>query len=152
MLRALLLVMGLSLGAASGVSAQLTVVGLRNLAFGTVIQGISSSVPASDPVRSGQFEIVVPAGSRIRVHFTLPNRLNGPAGARMNIQYSNADAIALPQAPGSVPSTFNPRAPQTINMGPDTRLWIFLGGTVVPTGTQTTGAYSNTITLTVTVL
>jgi hypothetical protein len=152
MVRALLLALGLGFGAAGGLSAQLSVVGLRNLAFGAVIQGISSRVPPSDPVKSGQFEILVPAGSRVRVRYTLPNRLNGPAGARMNIQFGNNDAIALLQAPAGVPSTFNPRAPQTINMGPSTRLWIFLGGTVTPPGTQAPGAYSNTVILTVTVL
>jgi hypothetical protein len=152
MVRALLLVLGLGLGAAGELSAQLSVVGLRNLAFGPVIQGINSSVPPSDPVRSGQFEIVVPAGTRVRVQFTVPNRLNGPAGARLNIQFGGGDAIALLQGPGSVPTTFNPRAPRIINMGPGSRLWVFLGGTVMPTGTQATGNYSNTVTLTVTVL
>ncbi len=152
MARMLWILLALITCTAAAASGQLTVSGLRNLAFGPVIQGLNSSVPPSDPVKSGQFEFIVPIGSRVRVQFTLPNRLNGPGGARMNIQFANNDAIALGQAPSSTPVTFNPRAPQTFNVVSSNRIWVFLGGTVTPAANQATGNYSNTVTLTVTVL
>ena len=152
MVRTLLLVLGLAVGTGGALQAQLSVDGLRNLAFGPVIQGINSAVSPTDPVKSGQFEFIVAIGSRVRVQFTLPNRLNGPAGARMPIQFANNDAIALGQGPSSVPVTFNPRAPQTFNIVSSNRIWVFLGGTVRPGAGQATGNYSNTVTLTVTVL
>jgi hypothetical protein len=152
MIRILALVFGLSLTTAAGLAAQLTVVGLRNLAFGPVIQGIPSAVAPNDPIKSGQFEFIVPIGSRIRLQFTLPNRLNGPGGATMNLQFRNNDGIALGQGPASVPVTFNPHAAQTYNIVSSNRIWVFLGGRVTPSAGQATGNYQNTVTLTVTVL
>jgi hypothetical protein len=70
----------------------------------------------------------------------------------MTIQFADNDAIALGQGPASVPVVFNPRAPQTFNIVTSNRIWVFLGGTVRPAAGQATGNYSNTVTLTVTVL
>ncbi len=152
MARKLLLVAGLMLTTAGGLSAQLTVTGLRNLAFGPVIKGVASSVGPSDPVKSGQFEFITPIGSTVRIQFTLPTRLNGPAGARLNISFSTTDAIALGQGPTSQPVTFNPNVAQTFNIVSSNRIWVFLGGRVAPTATQATGSYTNTVTLTITIL
>lgn len=152
MVKKCMLVFGLVLGTAGAARAQLTVTGLRNLAFGPVIQGVPSSVSPNDPVRSGQFEFIVAIGSRVRLRFTLPTRLNGPAGARLNINFGNTDAIALGQGPTSVPVTFNPHAPQTFNIVSSNRVWVFLGGRVTPTAAQATGNYTNTVTLTVTII
>lgn len=152
MVRKCLLVCGLLLAASRGASAQLTVSGLRNLAFGPVIQGVASSVSPNDPVKSGQFEFIVPIGSRVRLQFTLPTRLNGPSGGRLTISFGTTDAVALGQGPTSVPVTFNPNTTQTFNIVSSNRIWVFLGGRVTPTAGQTTGAYTNTVTFTVTVL
>lgn len=152
MVRKLLLVFGLVLGTAGSLNAQLTVTGLRNLAFGPVIQGVASSVTPSDPIDSGQFEFIVPIGSQVRLQFTLPTRLNGPGNARLTIAFSATDAIALGQGPTSVPVTFNPNNTQTFNVVSSNRIWVFLGGRVTPTANQATGNYTNTVTFTVTVL
>ncbi|MEO8200817.1 MAG: hypothetical protein ABI679_09880 [Gemmatimonadota bacterium] len=152
MTRKILLVLGLMLGTAGALSAQLTVTGLRNLAFGSVIKGIPSSVTPSDPVKSGQFEFITPIGSNVRIQFTLPTRLNGPAGSKLTISFGTTDAIALGQGPTSQPVTFNPNTAQTFNIVSSNRIWVFLGGRVTPTANQTTGSYTNTVTLTVTIL
>lgn len=152
MVRTLLLVIGLALGTGGALDAQLTVTGIRNLAFGPVIRGIPSSVAPSDPVKSGQFEFIVPIGSRVRLQFTLPTRLNGPGAAQLTIAFNTTDGIALGQGPSSVPVTFNPNVAQTFNIVSSNRIWVFLGGRVTPTGTQATGNYTNTVTFTVTVL
>jgi hypothetical protein len=152
MVRKILLVLALAVGTTRGVSAQLTVTGLRNLAFGPVIQGIASTVTPNDPVKSGQFEFITPLGSQVRIQFTLPTRLNGPSGGRLTIAFGTTDAIALGQGPTSVPVTFNPNTAQTFNIVSSNRIWVFLGGRVTPTATQTTGAYTNTVTLTITIL
>jgi hypothetical protein len=152
MVRKIVLVLALVLGTSRGLSAQLTVTGLRNLAFGPVIQGIPSSVAPNDPLDSGQFEFITPIGSQVRIQFTLPTRLNGPSGKRLTISFGTTDAIALGQGPTSVPVTFNPNTAQTFNIVSSNRIWVFLGGTVTPTATQATGAYANTVTLTITIL
>jgi hypothetical protein len=134
-------------------TAQVSVIGIRDLAFGPVIVGIPSTVAPSDPLRSGQYRITAPAGTRVRVDFDLPSRLNGPGGARLTIKFAKTDAILVGNAPGSVPVVLdpNPQANQKFDMGSNTAANIFLGGTVTPAGNQAPGNYTATVTLTVTI-
>ncbi len=48
--------------------------------------------------------------------------------------------------------TFNPNNAQTFNIVSSNTINVFIGGTVSPAANQTLGAYTNTITLTVTVM
>ncbi len=130
------------------VAAQITVTPVRDLAFGPVIVGVPTYIAPSHPVRSGQFRVSGPTGSRVQVRLTLPNRLTGPAGATMPINFANNDALHVGTAPGSVPATFNPKATRNIQLtGGD--VLVFIGGTVSPAGNQAQGNYAGTITLTV---
>jgi hypothetical protein len=88
----------------------------------------------------------------VRFRFTLPTRLNGPAGATLPISFANNDGIASGTAPNSVPATFNPRATTVFQIVTSTTINIWLGGTVSPAGNQRQGNYIGTITFTVTVL
>jgi hypothetical protein len=143
---------GVLLAAATPAAAQVTVSGIRNLAFGPVIRGVATHVFPNDAVKSGQFRFITAIGSRVRLQFTLPTRLNGPAGARLNISFSTTDGIAVGSASNSVPVTFNPNQAQTFNIVTSTTINVFLGGTVSPTANQAFGSYTNTVTLTVTLL
>jgi hypothetical protein len=140
------------LAAAPPVAAQVTVSRIRDLNFGPVIRGIATRVPPSDPVKSGEFQFTTAIGSRVRVQFTLPNRLNGPAGATLPISFGATDAIATGTAPSSIPVTFDPRVAQTFIIVTSTRILVFIGGTVTPAAAQALGTYTNTITLTITLL
>lgn len=141
------------LGPVAPAAAQVSVLGLRDLAFGPVIVGIPSTVLPSDPLRSGQYRITAPAGSRARIDFDLPNRLDGPGGARLPIKFAKTDALIIGNAPGSVVTVLdpNPHAQQSYQMGNSTAANIFLGGTVSPAGNQAIGSYVATITLTLTI-
>ena len=134
------------------VKAQLQVLGIRNLAFGAVIPGVTSTVPPSDAVKSGQFEIQAAQGTRLRLDFTLPTQLTAPGGATMPINFQNNDALLIETGPGAVPQNQNPKSmkPYTMNYG--NRLLLFLGGQVLPAGGQTTGNYSAGVILTVSIL
>ncbi len=66
--------------AAPPAAAQITVTGIRNLAFGGVVRGVPSSVSPRHAVKSGQFRFVTAIGNTVRLQFTLPTRLNGPVG------------------------------------------------------------------------
>jgi hypothetical protein len=140
------------LAAAPPAAAQITVSGIRNLAFGPVIRGVVTHVFPNDAVKSGQFPFVTAIGNQVRVQFTLPNRLNGPSGSTMPMSFGTADAIAVGSAPSSMPVTFNPNTAQTFNVVTSTTINVFIGATVTPGAAQTLGPYTNTITLTVTVL
>lgn len=151
MLRKLLLPAGLLLALTSPARAQLTVTPLRDLAFGWVVPNVAKHILPSDPVRSAQWEFLVPIGSQVRLQFSLPNRLNS-GNNRLNISFGASDGIATGTAPSSVPVTFDPRTAQTFNIVTSDRIWVFLGGTVSPTRNQRAGVYRNTVTLIVTVL
>jgi hypothetical protein len=86
----------------------------------------------------------------VQVRFTLPNRLDGPAGATLPISFANNDAIHVGTGPGSVPATSNPKATRNIQLTGDDLL-VFIGGTVSPAGNQPQGNYAGTITLTINV-
>lgn len=131
--------------------AQLLVLGVRNLAFGAVIPGVTTTVAPSDPVKSGQFEVQAPLGTRLRLDFILPTQLTS-SGATMPINFQNNDALLVETGAGSVPQNQNPKSMKPYTMTYGNRLLIFLGGQVLPAGNQATGAYANTVTLTVTII
>jgi hypothetical protein len=139
------------LGSPTAAGAQFSAVGVRNLAFGLVIPGVTTTVAPSDPVRSGQFEIQAPLGTRLRLDFALPTQLTGPAGA-MPLTFQNNDALLVETGAGAVPQSQNPKSMKPYTMIYGNRLLLFLGGTVIPAGNQATGAYANTVTLTVTII
>jgi hypothetical protein len=142
---------GVLLGPVPPAAAQISVLGIRDLAFGSVIAGIPSTVAPSEPLRSGQYRITAPAGSRVRLDFDLPTQLVGPGTARLPIKFAKTDALAVGNAPGSVPGLLdpNPKANLKYDMGTSTAVNVFLGGTVTPAATQAPGGYVATVTLTV---
>jgi hypothetical protein len=144
---------GALLGPVGPAAAQVSVAGIRDLAFGPVIIGIPSTVAPSDAVRSGQYRFTAPAGSRVRIDFDLPSQLNGPASAKLPIKFGKTDAVIVGNAPGSVPTALdpNPKANLKFDMETSTAANIFLGGTVTPAGNQAPGSYVATVVLTVTI-
>ena len=147
-MRLTLLCLAVLASATGPAAAQITVTPVRDLAFGPVIVGVPTYIGPSHPVRSGQFRLTAPPSSRVQIRFTLPNRLNGPAGATLPINFANNDALHVGTGSGSVPATFNPKATRNIQMtGGD--LLVFIGGTVSPAASQPQGNYAGTITLTV---
>ena len=147
-----LVLLAAALFAARPAAAQISVTPIRDLAFGPVIVGIPTAIGPSHPTRSGQLRLTAPVGVRVRFRFTLPNRLDGPAGARLPIRFRTSDAIAVVSAPNSAPVTFNPRATQILQIDDGTTINVFIGGEVDPAANQQQGDYSGTITFTVTVL
>ena len=84
----------------------------------------------------------------MQLRFTLPTRLDGPAGATLPIDFANNDALNVSTGSGSVPAAFNPKATRNIQITAGDVL-VFIGGTVSPAGNQPQGNYASTITLTV---
>jgi hypothetical protein len=122
----------------------------RDLTFGTVLPGIPSSVPSLHPRHSGMFEVHGTPGSSVRVEFVLPAALASPASDLMPIAFGGADGFAdfsRGRPPRGV--VFDPHLPLLGDLGPNGRLFLRLGGTVLPSLTQTGGEYVAIITLTV---
>jgi spore coat protein U-like protein len=137
---------------AQPVAAQLALVGARDLTFGPVALGVTTIVTPSDPTRSGQFTITGRAGMQVQFRMTLPNRLNGPSGASMPVDFQAGDAFIQQTVTGSLPDYFNPGATKVFKFTTGTQAVVRLGGRVTPGASQPAGRYSNTVLATATVL
>ncbi len=130
----------------------LTVTGVRGVTFGAVLPGVPRVVTRTDPANSGQFDIRGLNRSNVLLTFILPLTMTGPAGAQMPLVFGSSDAgYSRVQAIGSQVG-FDPKQPFTATLANNGRGSVFLGGTANPTANQRAGAYTATITLTVTVL
>jgi hypothetical protein len=130
----------------------LTVTGVRGVTFGAVFPGVPRVISRTDPANSGQFDIKGPNRSNVLLSFVLPLTMTGPAGAQMPLSFGSSDAgYSQSQAIGSQIG-FDPKQPFTAALANNGRGSVFVGGTANPTANQRAGAYTATITLTVTVL
>ena len=123
---------------------------VNDLSFGNVLPGIPASVKAGDSHHSGQFEVEGPKYASVRVEFTLPDALVSYQGARLEIRFGSFDGFAdFSHGHPSRGQVFDPHRPVVRDLGPNGRLFLRLGGTVLPELGQAGGAYRATIALTV---
>lgn len=148
------LVAALFLGAGAGPLAaqggrRIRVQGVQTLSFGNLLPGVPGVVGRTDPARSGRFDIVAPSNGQILVQFTLPNRLDGPAGAGIPLTFGGGDAgFSADQSIGGQIG-FDPRVGFTAATGRRRRSSVFLGGRAQPSAGQRAGSYTAVVTLTV---
>lgn len=121
----------------------------RDLTFGQVFPGIMESVLSSDPRHAGLFEIQGTPESPVRVEFVLPDALHSALGALLPIEFRHGDGQADFSRGRFQGVFFDPRTPLVTDLGPNGKLWVRLGGTVLPTRDQAGGAYYATISITV---
>lgn len=143
----------LLLGGAPAVHAQrgrpIRAQGVRALAFGTLLPGVSQPILRTDPLRSGQFDVTGQKLSNVQLIFTLPGAMTGPAGAVLPLSFGGNDAgFSVSQSVASQVG-FDPRAPFLATLSKNGRGSVFLGGTAQPVPAQRPGSYSGTVTLTV---
>ena len=130
----------------------LNVSGQRSLTFGVVFPGVPRVVSRTDAANAGQFDIGQTKFNPIQLTFTLPSVMVGPAGATMPLVFGSSDAGY--SSPETITSQvgFDPRVPFSTALDKNGRAAVFIGGTALPAPSQRAGAYTATITLTVTVL
>ncbi|OLC02458.1 MAG: hypothetical protein AUH78_21180 [Gemmatimonadetes bacterium 13_1_40CM_4_69_8] len=127
----------------------ITVQGVRSLTFGAVLPGVPRVISRTDPVNSGQYDITGANNNQVQLSFTLPNVMNGPAGATMPIVFGGNDAgYSQSQAIGSQVA-FDPKQSFLATLNKNGRGSVFVGATARPTPTQRAGSYTATLTLTV---
>jgi len=121
----------------------------RDLAFGNVLPGIPERVPPHDR-HAGLFEIQGTAGGTVRVEFLLPDALRASFGAELPIGFAHGDGYA-DFSHGKPPRgvLFDPRTPLVMDLGPNGKLLVRLGGTVSPTRDQAGGPYHAAVSITV---
>jgi len=130
----------------------LNVTGVRGLTFGPVFPGVPRVISRTDPANAGQFDIGHTKFNPIQLTFTLPSVMVGPAGATMPLIFGANDAGY--SSPETITSQvgFDPRVPFTTALDKNGRAAVFIGGRAQPAPSQRAGAYTATITMTVTVL
>ena len=141
----------LSLLAARPAASQVSVAGIRNLAFGFLPLGVTATVLPSDPVKSGQWTITAPLGQRVQIRLTVPNQLLGPSGATLPVSIKNGDAFVQGTWSGAAANSFNPSGNVNFLFTGGTSAIIRLGGGTTPATNQRAGAYSNTALCTITI-
>ena len=139
-------------GAASGsiqatatVSTGLAIAPFRNLEFGTVFPGLSSTVVETDAT-SGHLRVLGGAGAEVAVTFpSLPTTLDDGLGNSMNVTFTATYNAVDQNGTGTsfVPST----GVSTPLNGGTGELHVYVGGTVTARDPQAAGNYSATVTM-----
>jgi hypothetical protein len=135
------------------VVASLQVIGMNNLNFGSVTPGINKSVSRVDVGFAGEWQVNGSPSSQLSIDFTLPTVLyTADSSSTLMIQFNNTDASYDDGTGGgqTIPlGTVDPNGPSVLNLGVGGSLWFWIGGTVLPTISQTGGDYAADIILTV---
>ena len=130
--------------------AQVSVSGVRNLQFGFVAGGVPTVVAPGDPVKSGQWNLTAPVGTKVQIRITTPTQLiRTGGGGTMPAVFLNGDVFIQGNWNGAVVELFNPNATKNFQFTGGTTAFIRLGGRVTPAGNQATGPYANTVICTI---
>lgn len=120
---------------------------MRDLDFGTVLPGVSQAVALSDP-GAGRWVFKGAFGQSVTLTFTaLPSFLT-TNGNNLTVTYGPTSAAWNTVNDPAGAQVFDPAVGTTAAFsGPPGRIYVWLGGTAVPAGTQAPGTYSSTYTL-----
>jgi hypothetical protein len=122
--------------------------GVRGLTFGILLPGLPQPVLSMDAVRSAQLDVTGPNREVVRITFTLPSVLAGPAGGTIPIVFGATSAGWSESQTITNQVLFDPQQPFTATLSNNGRGSVFLGATLQPGGTAPSGAYSAPITIT----
>lgn len=168
LLQAVLFAVILLMGAVPGVLAQesasilatatvlpsMSVTGDNNLIFGSVLPAVNKSVNKATTGFAGAFHIQGSNNAEISVDFVLPaNLYTSDSSATMTIVFTDTDASYDDETgagQSSPTGVIDPRGLATLNLGVSGAMDVWLGGTVIPSITQTGGNYAANVTITIT--
>jgi hypothetical protein len=134
------------------VTVGMTLTTLRDLAFGTVIKGVATTVQPT-AAGAGEWGATGSNNAFVSISFTLPTvltNIQALPGSTMPITFGATSAIwrrATNDPTGG--TAFNPATGAVGRFGPPTNptLYIWLGGTVTPALTAKPGIYQGTVIL-----
>jgi hypothetical protein len=138
-----------SLAAAGRVQGQaLNATGRQQLNFGAVFPGVPEVVSRTDAANGGRFDLRGRRNSELRITMTLPASLTAPGGLVLPLLFGPNDGGWNTSNVIASARAFDPRVPLVTRLSNRGRLYIYLGGTALPSGTQRSGTYTATVTLT----
>lgn len=139
---------GASVVASATVEQPLAVSGVRSLDFGSVFAGVKKSI-AYGAATGAKVSLIGVADADVNFSFTLPTALTSggntlPIGGWTGC-HNTVDAAAA--CTTFTPSSSAATARLSAELG---TLYVFIGATVSPTGTQLQGSYTGSVTITAT--
>jgi hypothetical protein len=147
----LVLLAGLLGGGALEAEAQgrpLRADGQQALDFGELLGGLAQVVAPTDPVYAARIQISGRNRDDVLVSFLLPAALQGPGGAVVPLVFGPGSAGYAPGQDINSQIAFDPAVSSVLTLPGNGRGMIYLGGTALPPAQAVVGAYSATITLT----
>lgn len=141
-----------SIQALATVISTLTVSGSNDLQFQMVSLGINKSVDKTDVGLAGEWTILGQSGEEVTLEFVVPVNLTSGAN-NLAISFSNIDASYAndPLNDQSNPTAaIDPAIVTTTTLGAGGGMFVWIGATVNPTAGQSSGAYTGTVELLVT--
>jgi spore coat protein U-like protein len=128
----------------------ITITSLRNLDFGSVLKGVTTTVLPT-AATAGEWQVQGTKNAQVSVAFTLPTQLvniQALPGSTMPISFTPTSARwnrATNDVAGA--TAFDPTAGATGKLGPPANpfLYVWIGGTVLPAPTAKPGIYTGTI-------
>ncbi len=127
-------------------AAQVTT--LRNLAFGTIPSGTTTSV-SKNSANSAQWRFTGTFTLGGSFALTLPTALTGP-GTAIPITFSTSDGQRNTTNNPSGGTSFNPNNSQSVALLFSGTVYVWLGASISPPLNQTPGSYSASVVLTTT--
>lgn len=122
--------------------------GQQALDFGELLGGLAQVVAPTDPVYAARIQISGRRQDDVLVSFLLPAALEGPAGAVVPLMFGPGSAGYAPGQDINSQIAFDPAVSSVFTLPNNGRGMIYLGGTALPPAQAVVGAYSATITLT----
>lgn len=132
------------------VNGGMTITTLRDLAFGSVIKGVATTVQPVDP-GAGAFQVTGSPNAFASISFTLPavlTNIQALPGSTMPIAFNGTSARWNRAVNSAAAGTaFDPASGAVGRFGPppNPSLYIWLGGTVNPAPTAKPGIYQGTV-------
>lgn len=140
--------------ATATVVSGMTIVPTHNLEFGIVTPGVNKSIDKAAVGFAGEWTVNGQAGAEVTLTFTLPAALDhSSTSALLPVIFNTTDASYDDGSGGgqtAPTATINPAVITTTNFGAGGALTVWIGGQANPTVSQSSGAYSGDLELTVT--
>ena len=137
------------------INQTMTITTLRDLAFGTVIKGVATTIPPTAG-NSGEWEVAGSANAFATITLALPtvlNNIQALPGSTMPVSFSPTSALWRRATNNPAGATvFDPSVGVTnarFGPPPNPFIYIWLGGTVNPAPTAKPGIYTGVVIVTV---
>lgn len=144
---AVLVAAAAGIGKAEAQGRPLQLSGANPLTFAVVFPGIPEIVSRTDAVNAGAFQVRGQNRSEVVLTMTLPAMLTAAGGRSLPLQFGPNDGGWNIQNDRATARAFDPRVNLVVRLSQQGRLFLWLGGTALPSATQTAGDYIGTVTL-----